>query len=252
MRRIFVAIVGLMLLAAPAAASNGKEAAARAMEAAQALKQQAVEAAAAGRRLDFANGPASENLGRIFDTKAFAALPPAAATDMEWMLDWTGAVSMTNHTLMDFGADPKHTTQPDLAVITRNVHDYEDQITVAVVFQQGLFPRLLESSFAFLSSLPEKERTPVRLKGAEAMVENYLKNVSSALCFAGDTTLKPANARLIVAAVRAAADTWIEWTDDDTRKEFVALVTAGQQQTKDTETAAHFRAIEAALKAAKS
>jgi hypothetical protein len=252
MRRICLAILGLMLLAAPAAASDAEQAAARAVAAAQALKQQAVETAAAGKKLDFTSGPASEYLNRIFDSKAFAELPPAADSDMPWMLDWIGAVTTTNHTLLDFGSDPKRTTQPDFAVLARNVHDYEDQITVAMVFQQRLFPRVLESGYEFLASLPEAERTPVRLEGLAKMVDGYLDSVKGALGFAADSTIKPTNARMIAAAARASAELWIELTEEDARREFVALVTAAQRQTKDKETAQHFRAIQAALGAAKS
>jgi hypothetical protein len=253
MRRICLAIVGLMLLAAPAAASDGKESAARAVTAAEALKEQAAQAAAAGKRLDFTSGPASEHLNRIFDSKAFAELPPVAESDMPWMLDWLGAVSTTNHTLMDFGSDPKRTTQePDLAVITRNLRDYEDQITIAMAFQQGFFPRMLESGYEFLASLPEAERTPVRLNGLAGVMASYLDTIKGAICFASDSTTKPANARMIAAAVRDATDTWIELTEDDSRKQFIGLVTTALQGMKDKETAQHFRAIQAALEAVKS
>jgi len=241
-----------MLLAAPAAASDGKQAAARAMAAAQALKQQAVETAAAGKQLDFTNGPASEHLRRIFDSKALAELPPAAASDMSWMTDWLGAVSITNHALYEFGADMKRTPQLDPAVLARNVREYEDQMAVGMAFQQRLFSRALDSAYAFLQSLTEKERTPVRLAGLKKMVDGYLQTIKGSICFASDNTIKPANARMIAAAARESVDEWIELTEDDTRKEFVSLLVAGQQQTNDKETAEHFRAIQAALEAAES
>jgi hypothetical protein len=52
MRRVRSAIVGLMLLAAPAAASDGRQAASAAAEAARALQQQAIQIATAGKRLE--------------------------------------------------------------------------------------------------------------------------------------------------------------------------------------------------------
>ena len=125
-------------------------------------------------------------------------------------------------------------------------------MTVGMVFQQRLFSRALDSAHEFLESLTEKERTPVRLAGLKKMVDGYLDTIKGALCFASDNTIKPANARMIAAAVRELVDEWIELTEDDTRKEFVSLLVAGQQQTKDKETADHFRAIQAALEAAKS
>jgi len=84
------------------------------------------------------------------------------------------------------------------------------------------------------------------------MVGGYLDSVKSALCIAADSSIKPANARMIVAAAHESREIWIELIDEGARKQFIALVTAGQQQTKDKETAEHFRAIQAALEAAKS
>jgi hypothetical protein len=252
MRRICLAILGIMLLAAPAAASDGKQAAARAVAAAEALQKQAAQAVAAGKRLDLTIAPASEHLRRIFDTTSFAELPPAAASDMPWIIDWIGAVTTTNHTLYEFGAAPTGTQQPDLAALARNVHEFEDQIAIAVTFQQRLFPRVLETANDFLESLSDAERTPVRLQGLVKMVGGYLDSVKGALCIAADSNIKPANARMIVAAAHESTEIWIELIDEDARKQFIALVTAAQQQTKDKETATHFRAIQAALEAVKS
>ena len=251
MRTIYGALFALMLLAAPAAASDGKQAAAAAAEAAQALKRHAAHVAAAGKRLDLTVAPASEHFRRVFDAKSFAELPPAAASDMEWITDWIGAVSTANHALYDFGADPRR-PQPDPAVLARNVRGYEDQMTVANIFQQRLFPRMLESGYEFLASLPEAERTPVRLKGLAGVVVNYLDTIRGSICFAGDNTIKPANARMIAAAVRESIDIWSEYVEDDMRKQFISVLITAQQQTKDEETAEHFRAIQAALEAAKS
>jgi hypothetical protein len=106
MRRICSAIVGLMLLAAPAAARDGRQVATAAAEAARALQQQAIQAAAAGKRLDMTTAPASDNFSRIFDTKSFDGLPPINAGDLPWMIDWLVAVRNANFTLLYFGADP--------------------------------------------------------------------------------------------------------------------------------------------------
>jgi hypothetical protein len=252
MRRICLAITGLMLLVAPVAASDGKQAAATALEAAQALQKHARQVAAAGKRLDPTVAPASEHLRRIFDAKAFAALPPVAASDVAWIIDWLDAARTANHTLIDFGADPKGPAQLEPAALARNLLEFEDQLAVAITFQQRLFPRALETLHDFLESLPEAQRTPVRLQGLAKMVDGYLESVKGALCFAADSNTKPANARMIVAAAHEAAEIWIELTEEDTRKQFIALVAAAQQLTKDKEIAQHFRAIQAALEAVKS
>ena len=252
MRRIYFALLGLMLLAAPAAAGDGKQAAARALAAAQALEQQAAQASAAGKRLDFTRAPASEHLRRVFDIKSLSELPPAAATDMPWIIDWLGAVRTANHALYNFGADPKRSPQLDPDALARNVREYEDQFAVAITFQQRFFPRALDSVFEFLQTLPEADRTPVRIEGVKKMAVGYLDAAKGALCVAADSTIKPANARMIAAAVRESAELLAEMTEGDMRKEFVTLLITGQQQIKDKETADHFRAIQAALEAAKS
>lgn len=253
MRRIYLAILGLIMLAAPAVASDGKQAAARALEAAQTLQRDAAQAVAAGKRLDIKAAATSEQLRRVFDTKSFAELPAIAPADMPWIIDWLDAVRSAQFTLLYFGADPKRPVQLDQSALARNVKDYEDEIAIAITFMQRLFPRALETAHEFMETLPEEQRkSEVRLDGMVKMIDGYLENIKGALGFAADSATKPANARMIAAAVRNASDLWIELADADARKEFVQLAAAAQQATGDKETAAHFRAIGAALKAAKS
>src|SRR4051794_14838238 len=102
MRHIFGAFLGLMLLAAPAGATDGKQAAAQATEAAKGLQQYATEAAAAGQRMDLGKGAGAGYLRRVFDQASFANLPAPAASDMPWLLDWFGAVRTANYTILYF------------------------------------------------------------------------------------------------------------------------------------------------------
>src|SRR5581483_7608636 len=118
MHRIFGALVGLTLFAAPAAAGDGKQAAAQAVEAAQGLQHYAAEVAAAGGRMDFVHGPGAAYLQRVFDQASFASLPASAKSDqtsdptadLAWLMDWFGAVQSVNNTILYFGADPKRLT----------------------------------------------------------------------------------------------------------------------------------------------
>ena len=57
---------------------------------------------------------------------------------------------------------------------------------------------------------------------------------------------------MVAAALRETAEIWITFTEPEVRKQLVNLLIAAQQQTKDKETATHFRAIQAALEAAES
>lgn len=253
MRRICSAIVGLMLLAAPAAASDGRHVATAAAEAARALQQQAIQIAAAGKRLDMTTALASDNFSRIFDTKRLDELPPISAGDMAWMVDWLVAVRTANLTLLYFGADPKQPMRIDQAALARNVNQYEDEIARMMVFSQKLFPRLLATAQAFMEALPEKERnSKVRLDGFAKMMSGYLESVEGALGFAAADGTKTANARAIAEALRESAPIWIEIATPDVRKRFAGFVTAARGKTADAETATHLRAIEDVLKAAKS
>jgi len=75
MHRVIGALIGLALLAAPAAANDGKQAAAEAVEAAQGLQRYATEVAAAGGHMDFVKGPGADYLQRVLDQASFASLP---------------------------------------------------------------------------------------------------------------------------------------------------------------------------------
>ena len=252
MRQITSAVVALMFLAAPAAASDGRHDATAAAEAARALQQQAVQAVGSGKRLDMTTSPASENLRRVLNTKSIDELPPISATDTAWLVDWLGAVRSTTFTLVYFGADPARPLNLAPDKLQQNVTQYEDEITRVMVFSQKLFPRAIATTQVFLDSLPEKERTSkVRLDGRARMVMGYMESIEGALAFVAATDTKPANVRLIAAALRDSAATWTEMAEPDLRKRFSGFVTAARMRTKDRETSEHLRAIESAL-AAKS
>jgi hypothetical protein len=253
MRRICSAIVGLTLLAAPAAASDGRQTASAAAEAARALQQQAAQIAASGGRLDMTVAPASDNLRRILDVTSFDKLPPISAADMAWIIDWLVAVRTTNFTLLYFGADPRQPMRLSPEKLERNVNQYEDEIARVMVFSQKLFPRALATAQAFFETLPEKDRnSKVRLDGFARMMSGYLESVEGALGFAAPNGTKAANVRAIAAALHDSAPVWTEIAQPDLRKRFAGLVTVARGKTADKETVVHLRAIEAALGAAKS
>ena len=253
MRRICSAIVGLMLLAAPAVAGDVRQAATAASEAARALQQQAVQIAASGGRLDMTAAPASENLRRILDTRSFDELPDISAADMAWLIDWLVAVRTANYTLLYFGADPKQPTRLDPAALARNVSQYEDELARMMVFSQKLIPRALATAREFMETLPEKERnSKVRLDGFAQMMTGYMESVEGALGFAAADETKAANVRLIAAALRDSAPIWIELATPDLRQRFAGIVTAARGKTRDKNASEHLRAIEAALASAKS
>jgi hypothetical protein len=253
MRRIVAALVGVMLFTLPAAASDGRQVATAAAEAARALQQEATEAAAAGRRLDMRSPSAAENLGRIIDAKSFDELPPVAAADMPWLLDWLGAVRNIHFTLLYFGADPRTPTQLAPSEMERNVMDHEDEVARVMAFSQKFFPRVVGTVKAFFETLPEKERAnKVRLDGFARMMRGYMESVEGSLMFVSSDGAKTANMRLLAAALRDNVAAWIAVASPEMRTRFAGLAATARTRTTDKEIDDSLRAIEAALGAAKS
>jgi len=125
MHRIIGAVTALTLLAAPAAASDAKQAVAQALEAAQA---------------------------------GFAS-PPVAA-DAPWLADWFGAARNVNCAILSFGADPKRITKLPREEIGRSLVDYQDRFVTAAMFVHKMVPRLITSGLDAINALPGTERRP--------------------------------------------------------------------------------------------
>ena len=115
----------LFALASPALAQDGARDAAAAGEAAQAFRVYVEGVTKKGGRPDLTRPEVAALLGRVFDLGALNALPPAQASDVHWLIDWLEAANATNKLLMLYGAKPG--PQPDLAVMQRNMTEYEDQ-----------------------------------------------------------------------------------------------------------------------------
>jgi hypothetical protein len=124
--RLFGALLLLAALVSPAMAQNGAGIAAGAKDAAQELQSYLNGVAKAGGRPDFSKAPASALLGRIFDLKHLAALPPLAPNDMPWLLQWSAAASQGLKSIMYFGITPPATIA-DRAAIEHNLVQYEDE-----------------------------------------------------------------------------------------------------------------------------
>jgi hypothetical protein len=82
--------------------------------------------------------------------------------------------------------------------------------------------------------------------------QRYLESVEGALGFAAADGTKAANVRAIAAALHESAPVWTEIATPELIERFTGIVTVARGKAADTETAIHLRAIEAALKAAKS
>jgi len=247
---IIGALVGLVLLAAPAAASDGKQVAAQAVEAAQGLQRYAAEVAAAGKRMDLAKGPAAEYLQRVFDSASYAALPAPAVADLPWLIDWFGAVQKANFTIIYFGADPKQIATLPQREIERNIADYEEQFTTATVFVHKMFPRLMSTALDFINTLPEKERnSPVRQQGLGKMRAGYVEAVEGSLMFIASGGAKPQSIRAISTALRDNAALWAKLVPPQDRGRLAKLIASARDKAPDSQSSDNLRVMLGTLEA---
>ena len=246
MRSALFALLGLMLLAAPAAASDGKRAAVQATEAGRAFARLAAETAAAGKRIDFTTAPASGYVARIFDANAFAALLPPGATDMPWMLDWFGAARNASFTILYFGADPKQIESFPPDRIQRNLDQYGDQFAAGSAFLLRMYPRMMSTVQAFMATLSDEQRnSPVRQDGLAKMRSGQLEAVLGALVFAAEGGSKPENIRIMMAALRETADSWTGLVVPKDRAQVRTLLATALSKYSDEETAKSLLAVSA-------
>lgn len=248
MRPMFSALAGLLLLAAPAWASDGKQAAVSATQAARALQQHAADTAAAGARIDYTRAPAADYFQRVFDLKAFAELTAVSAADMPWLLDWFGAVRMTNSTLLYFGADPRRPAELTPEKMEQNLSQYEDQFAAATAFSLRMFPRVMKTAQAFFDSLSDEDRkSPVRQDGFLKMRQGYVESVEGSLIFLAAGGSKPANVRMITATLRETASAWAALVARADRPRLAHLIATARDKAGDEQAADNLRAVQLAL-----
>ncbi|MBV8837158.1 MAG: hypothetical protein JO000_11520 [Alphaproteobacteria bacterium] len=250
MHRIMGALFGLTLLAAPAAAGDGREAATRAALAARHLQQYAAETAAAGGRLDFGRSPAADYFQRVFDQTRFAALPAPAAEDLPWLMDWFSAVRDANNAILYFGADPKQLTTLSQEQIAHNITAYEDQFTTATVFVHKMFPRVLTTAVDFINTLPAKDPSAkVRKDGLARMRAGYVEAVEGSLTFVATGNAKAQNIRAITSALRDNAGVWSKLATPADRGRLAKLIAMARDKAPDEQSSGDLRAVPGTLDA---
>jgi len=205
LRMPFVAIALLVLLGS-AAQADGASSAQAATKAIQDLTRYTDEVTKKDERPAFDKPPASTYIGQILDGKALAALPPPAASDMQWLVQWADAMNKVNHLLIFTGA--KSSSEADQrAAIERNMVDYEDVMFPAWAFMARLQTRMLVSADLFMDSLKPQDRTPVRQRGLAQIRDGHIQFVQGALTTIA-ARVKPQNAKVLTAALRETAPTW--------------------------------------------
>jgi hypothetical protein len=199
----------LLALASPALAQDGARDAAAAREAAQAFQVYVDGVTKEGARPDLTRPEVAALLGRIFDLDALNALPPAQASDLDWLLDWMDAANSTNKLFTRYGSKPG--PQPDLTALQRNMTEYEDQFAAAINFQIRGQAREAVASTMFMAALAPAQRTRVREEGLAGARRSAAQFILSAICSVIQSGGKPANARLVAAAIRDTREVWASY-----------------------------------------
>ena len=196
----------LLALASPPLAQDGARDAAAAGDAAQAFRVYVEGVTKEGGRPDLTRPEVAALLDRVFDLDALNALPPAQASDLPWLVDWLEAANAANKLFTRYGSKPG--PQPDLAAIQRNMTEYEDQYAAAMNFMIRGLAREAVSSKLFMAGLAPEQRTRVREEGLARLRSSAAEFILDAICSVIQSGGKPANARLVAAAIRDTRAVW--------------------------------------------
>lgn len=244
--RVMRIVLVLLALVSPALAQDGARDAAAAREAAQAFQVYVEGVAKKGARPDLTRPEVAALLGRVFNLGALNALPPAQASDIEWLMDWTMAANATSKLFMLYGMKPG--PQPDWAAIQRNMTEYEDWHAAAATFLIHGFARQVVAADLFMASLAPEQRTPVREKGMARMRSGAAEFVVGALGAVSES--KPVNARLVTAAVRDTREVWASSFLPQDRARVIELLGELVKRAADETARRDLASLRAALQAA--
>jgi hypothetical protein len=221
----------LLALASPALAQDGARDTAAAREAVQAFRVYVEGVTKKNERPDLTRPEIVALLGRIFDVDALNALPPAQGSDINWLLDWMDAANTTNKLITRYGSIPG--PQPDLTALERNMTEYEDQIAAGLNFMIRGWAREAVSAVMFMADLAPEQRTRVRQEGLTGSRTFAAEFLLEAICSVGSS--KPANVRLVAAAVRDTTEVWVNFfLPQDRARAIEVLAELSKRMTDET------------------
>jgi hypothetical protein len=238
----------LLALASPAWAQDGARDAADAGEAAQAFRVYVDGVTKQGGRPDLTRPEIAALLGRVFDLDALNALPPAQANDVSWLIDWMEAANATSKLFTLYGSKPG--PQPDSAAIQRNVTEYEDQYAAAMNFVIRCLAREAVSVNMFMAGLAPEQRTRVREQGFTGARSGAAELILDAICAAIQGASKPANARLVAAAIRDTRQVWASYFLPQDRARVIEQLADLSKRVPDEPARIDLATFTAALQAA--
>jgi hypothetical protein len=239
----------LLALASPALAQDGARDAAAARTAEQAFRVYVEGVTKKGGRPDLTRPEVAALLGRVFDLGALNALPPAQASDVHWLIDWLEAANATNKLLMLYGAKPG--PQPDVAAVQRNMTEYEDQYAATMDFLIRFQARLAVSLNMFMVNLAPEQRTRVREEGVARARSGAAEMIGSAIRGVILSGGKPANARLVAAAIRDTREVSANFFQPQDRARMIEQLAGLTKRFPDETVRSDLAAFTAALRAVK-
>jgi len=247
---VFRTLLLLAALISPASAENRPAIEAGIKDAANQLQLYLDFAAKTGRRADFSTPPVSDLFATVFDLKQLAALPPPQATDLPWLMSWMAAANGVLKSILYFGINPPADPIADAPAIKRNATDYEDQEAVALSFLIQIGAREIQSAFLFMDQLTPQQRTPIREEGLKSARTGSAETLYGALVTIAQG-MKPANARLLSAAIRDTSEVWVVDIFPKDRPLILNQLAQAGKATDDGEAQKNLAAFGAALAGAK-
>jgi hypothetical protein len=237
----------LLALASPAFAEDGLIDAAAARDAAQAFRVYVEGVAKKGERPDLTRPEITALLGRVFNLDGLNALPPTQGSDIYWLLDWMEAANATYKLFTRYGSKPG--PQPDLPAIERNMAEYEDQIAAALNFLIRGQAREAASSNLFWEGLAPEQRTRVREQGLTGARNSNAEFILSAICSGVTSGGKPANGRLVAAAIRDTREVWASYFLPQHRSRILEVLADYTKRVPDETARSDLATFAAALQA---
>jgi hypothetical protein len=137
--------------------------------------------------------------------------------------------------------------QPDLAALGRNMAEYEDQYAAAMNFMVRGMAREAVSSNMFWAGLAPEQRTRVREEGLTGFRRTAAEWILEAICSVSAS--KPANVRLVAAAIRDTREVWAIFFLPQDRARVIEGLAGYQKQVTDETARTDLAAFAAALQA---
>jgi hypothetical protein len=164
---------------------------------------------------------------------------------VSWLLDWMDAANTVNKLITRFGSKPG--AGPDLDALQRNMNEYENEYAATLNFQIRGLAREVISAKLFFADLKPEERTPVRERGLAGLRSNSAEFILVAVCSVG--AIKPANARLVAAAVRDTREVWANFFLPKDRPRVIEQLAVLSRQVSDETARTDLATLTSALQA---